>query len=240
MKRWFPLLLLLLLLLAAPAALALDDEPHEHVFGDWYTVTDATCTAVGEERRDCANCDANETRTIPMTDHAFGDWYTVTDATCTAVGEERRDCANCDASETRTIPMTDHAFGEWETVTEPACLHPGEAMRVCADCEAVETKVLPMRAHSFVTDPAVAPTCTTEGRTEGAHCEYCGAVLWPGPTTLKPLGHFLDENGDCKVCGAHIKDLCPYCGKDHDGQLFGGFVAWLHGLLLRLRELFQR
>ena len=73
MKRLFPLLLLLLLLLAAPAALALDDEPHEHVFGDWYTVTDATCTEAGEERRDCANCDANETRTIPMTEHAFGE-----------------------------------------------------------------------------------------------------------------------------------------------------------------------
>ena len=197
MKRLVPLLLLLLLFVA-PTAKAADDAPHEHTFSEWYTVTAATCTALGEERRDCGTCDT---------------------------------------SETREIPMTAHAFGEWETVTEPDCLHRGAARRVCETCEAEETKELSALDHSFVQDPAVAPTCTTAGRTEGAHCERCGAVLWPGPTTLKPLGHFLDENGDCKICGAHIKDFCPYCGKDHDGQLFGGFVAWFHGILLRLREL---
>ncbi|MBQ4207672.1 MAG: hypothetical protein II621_05140 [Clostridia bacterium] len=240
MKRWVPFLLLLFLLMPVPGALAADDEPHEHVFGDWYTVADATCTALGEERRDCANCDAYETREIPMKEHAFGDWYTVTDATCTALGEERRDCANCDAFETREIPMKEHAFREWETVTEPGCLSFGLAQRVCESCSLAETKSLPMLGHSFVVDPAVPATCTTEGRTQGEHCERCGAVLWPGPVTLKPLGHFLDENGDCKICGAHIKDLCPYCGQDHSGQLFGGLIAWLHGILLRLRELFQK
>ena len=239
MKRLVPLLLLLLLFVA-PTAKAADDAPHEHTFSEWYTVTAATCTALGEERRDCGTCDTSETREIPMTAHTFGEWYTVTAATCTALGEERRDCENCEEYETREIPMTAHTFGEWETVTMPDCLHRGAARRVCETCEAEETKELSALDHSFVEDPAVAPTCTTAGRTESAHCERCGAVLWPGPTTLKPLGHFLDENGDCKICGAHIKDFCPYCGKDHDGQLFGSFVAWLHGILLRLRELFQR
>ena len=239
MKRWFPFLMLLLLLLAAPVALAADDEPHAHSFGEWYTVTAATCTAAGEARRDCANCDAFETQEIPA-GHSFGERYTVTAATCTEVGEARRDCANCDAFETREIPMKDHAFSDWETVTKPGCLSFGLAQRVCESCNLVETKPLQMLGHSFAEDPYVAPTCTTAGRTQGEHCERCGAVLFPGPTTLKPLGHFLDENGNCKICGAHIKDFCPYCGKDHDGQLFGGFVAWLHGILLRLRELFQR
>ena len=239
MKRLFLSLIVLLLLLAAPTALAVDDAPHEHVFGEWYTVTAATCTALGEERRDCETCDASETRDIPMQEHAFGDWYTVTEASCTALGEERRDCETCDASETREIPLKAHTFGEWETVTAPDCLHRGEAKRVCESCELEETMVLQMLGHSFVEDPYVAPTCTTAGRTQGEHCERCGAVLFSGPTTLKPLGHFLDEHGDCKVCGEHIKDLCPYCGKDHDGQLFGGLIAWLHGILQRLRALFQ-
>lgn len=240
MKRLFLSLIVLLLLLAAPAAQAADDEPHAHSFGEWYTVTAATCTALGEERRDCEICDAFETRDIPMQEHAFGEWYTVTAATCTEAGQARRDCANCDASETQEIAASGHRFGEWETVAEPDCQHYGEARRVCESCEQDETKVLPMRDHSFVVDPAVAPTCTAAGRTESEHCADCGAVLWPGPTTLKPLGHFLDEHGDCKVCGEHIKDLCPYCGKDHDGQLFGGLIAWLHGILQRLRALFQR
>ncbi|MBQ9130841.1 MAG: leucine-rich repeat protein, partial [Clostridia bacterium] len=32
-----------------------------HSFGEWYTVTAPTCTADGEQRRDCANCDHYET-----------------------------------------------------------------------------------------------------------------------------------------------------------------------------------
>ena len=31
--------------------------------------------------------------------------------------------------------------------------------------------------HTSVTDPAVEPTCTETGKTEGSHCEKCGEVL---------------------------------------------------------------
>ena len=31
--------------------------------------------------------------------------------------------------------------------------------------------------HVVVIDAAVAPTCTSEGKTEGSHCEKCGKVL---------------------------------------------------------------
>ena len=191
------LLCLLTLVCCGSFVFASDDEPHTHVFGDWYTVTDPTCTVEGEERRDCADCDAFETRPVDPC-HKWGDWVTVTEPTCTEEGEERRDCAGCDAFETRTL--------------QPLY-------------------------HSFVIDPAVPVTCTTEGKTQGEHCERCGAVKTP-QTTLKPLGHaVLDENGDCKLCGAHVKDLCPYCHKDHSGELFGNLTAWFHRLFYRVRLL---
>jgi len=49
------------------------DPPHtKHSYGDWYTVTPATTEAAGLQRRDCAGCDAYETRPIaklpPITD----------------------------------------------------------------------------------------------------------------------------------------------------------------------------
>lgn len=198
MKRALSLCLSLLLLLCGGLVCAADDEPHTHVFGEWYTVTEPTCTDEGEERRDCEGCDAFETRPIDPR-HKFGEWYTFIEPTCTDEGEERRDCEGCDAFETRVVPAL---------------------------------------YHSFVIDPAVPATCTTAGKTQGEHCELCGAVKTK-QVTLKPLGHaVLDENGNCRLCGEHIKDLCPYCHRDHSGELFGSLTAWLHRLFYSVRLFF--
>ena len=41
--------------------------------------------------------------------------------------------------------------------------------------------------HTPVTDPAVQPTCTEEGYTEGSHCSTCNTVI--GAQQLIPAGH---------------------------------------------------
>ncbi len=52
--------------------------PHTHAFGEWTTVTAATCTVNGEEKRTCA-CGESEVRAIPATEeHIYG-----SDNTCT-------------------------------------------------------------------------------------------------------------------------------------------------------------
>ena len=48
-------------------------EPKGHSFGEWYTVTEATPTEPGEERRDCENCDYYETQEIPPKGYEIGD-----------------------------------------------------------------------------------------------------------------------------------------------------------------------
>lgn len=45
--------------------------------------------------------------------------------------------------------------------------------------------VLPATGHTPVTDPAVPPTTSTEGKTEGSHCSVCGAIIVP-QTTIPP------------------------------------------------------
>ena len=44
-----------------------------HDFGDWETVTEATSTTPGEERRECKNCDHYESREIPVKEYSVGD-----------------------------------------------------------------------------------------------------------------------------------------------------------------------
>ena len=56
--------------------------------------------------------------------------------------------------------------------------------------------------HNAVVIPAVEPSCTKDGHTEGAYCSECGKVLYvqePIPAT----GHIYGEDGFCTVCGEH-------------------------------------
>ena len=77
---------------------------HTHAFGEWETVTAATCIAKGEEKRTCT-CGEIETREIAMLAHAYGDWAVSKAATCSAKGEEKRTCT-CGESETRETQAT--------------------------------------------------------------------------------------------------------------------------------------
>lgn len=49
-----------------------ENQPHEHVFGEWQTVKDATCTELGVRQRACTSCEKTEQEDIPMlTQHVY-------------------------------------------------------------------------------------------------------------------------------------------------------------------------
>ena len=52
--------------------------------------------------------------------------------------------------------------------------------------------------HVIVTDPAVAATCTTAGKTEGSHCSVCGEVI-VAQTTIPATGHNFGEWAETKA-----------------------------------------
>ena len=60
---------------------------------------------------------------------------------------------------------------------EPTCAEEGVKTYTCATCKKTKTEPIAKEAHTEVIDEAVAPTCQTEGKTEGIHCSVCKAVI---------------------------------------------------------------
>lgn len=71
-----------------------------------------------------------------------------------------------------------HEYGDFEILKNPTCTEKGQKGKICKKCGKITEKTdIPETGHIPVTDPAVAPTETTDGLTVGSHCGVCGAVL---------------------------------------------------------------
>lgn len=79
---------------------ATEGEPLGHEPGLWKTVTEATCTAVGERQTTCARCGKEVTDEIPMTEHTPGKWavaeeYRIESDGSVTPGKEIQTCSVC-------------------------------------------------------------------------------------------------------------------------------------------------
>lgn len=71
-----------------------------------------------------------------------------------------------------------HEYGDFEILKNPTCTEKGQKGKICKKCGKITEKTdIDAAGHAPVTDPAVAPTETSDGLTEGSHCGVCGGVL---------------------------------------------------------------
>ncbi|MBE6927997.1 MAG: DUF4886 domain-containing protein [Ruminococcaceae bacterium] len=117
------------------------------------------------------------------------------------------------------IPASSHSHTYSTTVTKAAtCTETGIKTHACTVCVYSYTETIPMVAHTEVTVPAVLPTCTAVGLSEGKKCSVCNAVL-VAQTESPALGHNeviddaidatctepgLTEGKHCSICNAVI------------------------------------
>ena len=151
-----------------------------HKFGEWVVIDSPTCDASGTKKRTCVICDFPETEGLNAAGHKWESTYTVdVPATCESDGSESIHCSVCDIpKESRPIPATGHNYPDlYATVTEATCTTAGSKVRECKTCGREDVQPISKLEHVEVTDPAVAVTCTANGKTEGKHCSRCDAVL---------------------------------------------------------------
>lgn len=114
----------------------------------------------------------------------LGDWVSdkiggkVNDAVTGKVDDLNKQVTDLISSTIKQLTCGKHEYGDFEILKNPTCTEKGQKGKICKKCGKITEKAdIDAAGHAPVTDPAVAPTETTDGLTEGSHCGVCGAVL---------------------------------------------------------------
>lgn len=114
----------------------------------------------------------------------LGDWVSdkiggkVNDAVTGKVDDLNKQVTDLIGSTIKQLTCGKHEYGDFEILKNPTCTEKGQKGKICKKCGKITEKTdIPATGHTPVTDPAVAPTETGDGLTEGSHCGVCGAVL---------------------------------------------------------------
>lgn len=114
----------------------------------------------------------------------LGDWVSdkiggkVNDAVTGKVDDLNKQVTDLISSTIKQLTCGKHEYGDFEILKNPTCTEKGQKGKICKKCGKITEKTdIPEAGHTPVTDPAVAPTETTDGLTEGSHCGVCGVVL---------------------------------------------------------------
>ena len=113
----------------------------------------------------------------------LGDWVSdkiggkVNDAVMGKVDDLNKQVTDLISSTIKQLTCGTHNKDTVEIVAAK-CTEDGKKIYKCSKCgKVMKTEKIDATGHIPVTDPAVAPTETSDGLTEGSHCSVCGAVL---------------------------------------------------------------
>ncbi len=223
--------------------------PTGHSFGDWSVVTPAEEGKTGLKERECSVCHTKETAVIPALVHVCKvdpKLSVITkNPTCTDAGKVQEYCGcGKEVGAPKTVPAIGHKTteiaGRAATCTEKgilrhfACENCMLLFRDAACKNPIQSAEIPVDRNAHPEGKkrilaAVAPTCTSDGLTEGEKCFACNIVTKPqknvenlhafDAVTGKPVyatfEDILGKNPTCEASGSLEHWHCAICSKDY-------------------------
>ena len=164
----------------------------------------------------CVRCDSTqEIELAPITIH-IEEAISAVAPTCTEAGlTEGKKCSVCGeilvAQE--VVPAKGHSYSEFVTTKEPICTEEGIKEKKCSCGDTVTEPIAPT-GHTEETVPAIEPTCTKTGLTEGVKCSVCNEII-VAQEEIKATGHteeIIPEVGfTCTMDGTTEGKKCSVC-----------------------------
>ena len=179
----------------------------QHVFTDYVSNGDATCTEDGTKTAPCANgCGAMDTVTDEGSalGHSFTQYVSNGDAICEEDGTRTAICDRCDETDTVVDEGTapGHFFYRYVSNNDATCTEDGTKTVLCECCGAPDTVTDEGTALGHAFSDYISngdATCTADG-TKTAACDHgCGET-----DTVTDTGSMLPhayEEGICRHCG---------------------------------------
>ena len=179
-----------------------------HLFTEYISDNNATCTEDGTKTATCDRC-GSATDTVTDTGsklgHLFTEYISDDNATCTEDGTETATCDRCDSA-TDTVTDTGsklgHLFTEYISDNNATCTEDGTKTATCDRCDSatdIVTDTGSKLGHLFTEYISDNNATCTENGTKTATCDRCGSAT----DTVTDKGSKLPHE--------YINDICVNC-----------------------------